>query len=120
VFTLLEGIEGVPQTVGATRKRGTHNDELSYECTFLPDQVGDSVARSKRSLEVEMDREESHIGEGVFKCRLLDCKGLCVLSPQRGYALSGQDTDHDSLLRLGTIPGRQGLRFHLCSQAAGT
>jgi hypothetical protein len=45
---------------------------------------------------------------------------LCVLSPQRGYALSGQDTDHDSLLRLGTIPGRQGLRFHLCSQAAGT
>lgn len=31
VFTLLEGIHGHPQTVGGTRKRGTHNDELSYD-----------------------------------------------------------------------------------------
>jgi hypothetical protein len=31
VFTLLEGIHGQPQKVGSTRKRGTHNDELSYD-----------------------------------------------------------------------------------------
>lgn len=39
-FTLLEGIHGHPQVVGAHRKRGTHNDTMSYderrveECEF--------------------------------------------------------------------------------------
>jgi hypothetical protein len=31
VFTLLEGIHGRPQLVGAHRPRGTHNDKLSYD-----------------------------------------------------------------------------------------
>lgn len=31
VFTLLEGVHGTPQTVGGSRKRGTHNDERSYD-----------------------------------------------------------------------------------------
>ena len=30
-FTLLEGIHGHPQVVGAHRKRGTHNDRMSYD-----------------------------------------------------------------------------------------
>ena len=39
-FTLLEGIHGHPQIVGAQRKMGTHNDKMSYderrkqECDF--------------------------------------------------------------------------------------
>lgn len=30
-FTLLEGIHGFPQKVGAHRPRGSHNDKLSYD-----------------------------------------------------------------------------------------
>ena len=30
-FTLLEGIHDHPQVVGAHRKRGTHNDKMSYD-----------------------------------------------------------------------------------------
>lgn len=31
LFTLLEGIHGVPQKVGAHRPRGSHNDKVSYD-----------------------------------------------------------------------------------------
>jgi hypothetical protein len=31
LFTLLEGIHGYPQKVGAHRPRGSHNDKVSYD-----------------------------------------------------------------------------------------
>lgn len=55
VFTLLEGVHGHPQVVGANRKRGTHNDKLSYD--------------ERRAKEAEFEDEDPQVL--ISECREL-------------------------------------------------